>query len=200
MAVNDFNFIAPFYDVLARIVFGNAILKAQTTHLSEINENDQVLILGGGTGKLLEHIPFCDRVDYVEKSEKMIRIAKRRLVNRSVNFVNHDFLNWKSATTYDVIVCPFFLDCFDRTNLKLAINKCNQLTKDGGILIVSDFEKAASSRVLQGIMHLFFSLISNLESKNLKKIDDFVISGGFQLIDEKFLHRNQLFSRLYRNL
>ena len=94
MAVNDFNFIAPFYDVLARIVFGNAILKAQTTHLSEINENDQVLILGGGTGKLLEHIPFCDRVDYVEKSEKMIRIAKRRLVNRSVNFVNHDFLNY----------------------------------------------------------------------------------------------------------
>ena len=197
MAVNDFDFIAPFYDRLAKLIFGRALLRAQLTHLSELKEKDQVLIVGGGAGELLEHIPFCTSIDFVEKSKRMIRRAKKRLVDRPVNFILEDFLSFESDKKYDVIICPFFLDCFEEQNLKLTINKCKKLLKKEGVLIVSDFEEKYSNKFLLRIMHLFFRVTSRLESNKLKPINDFVVSEGFQLVDEKFLHRNQLFSRLY---
>lgn len=200
MDVNNFNFIAPFYDQLARLVFGKSILKAQLTHLPEIKGSDRVLILGGGTGKLLEHFPFCESIDYVEKSKSMIRKAKKRLVNRSINFHQQDFFEFESQKKYDVIVCPFFLDCFNESNLRFVIAKCKRALKEQGRLIVADFEPKRDSREILSLMHFFFRIIANLESGNLQNINEKALKAGFELVEEKFLHRNQLFSRLYRNL
>lgn len=200
MALNDFDFVAPFYERLASLVFGKALIHAQITHLSEIKEDDNVLILGGGTGEILDHIPICENIDYVEKSHLMIRRAKSRLVNRPVNFIQEDFLIFHSERKYDVIICPFFLDCFEESNLKQAIGKCKHHLKSGGKLIIIDFESGQTNSFLLRLMHLFFRLGAQLESRKLKNIHNHVLSIDFKLLEEKFSHRNQLFSRLYRNL
>ena len=200
MAVNDFDFIAPFYDQLQRLIFGKALLNAQIAHISEIRESDNVLILGGGTGEILEHLPLCENIDYVEKSHLMIRRAKRRLVNRPVDFIREDFLNFQSDRKYDIIICPFFLDCFGEENLLTVISICKQKLTSGGKMIVIDFAENSSGSWIVKRMHFFFRITANLESRNLKNIHIQMLYSGFQLIDEKFSHRNKLFSRLYRNL
>ncbi|WP_420576912.1 class I SAM-dependent methyltransferase [Ekhidna sp.] len=200
MAVNDFDSIAPFYDCLAKLVFGKSLLEAQLAHISEIREKDHVLILGGGTGEILEHIPFCKSVDYVEKSKQMIRRAERRQVNLSINFIHHSFLTVELNKQYDIIICPFFLDCFGEENLLTAISTCKQKLTSGGKMIVIDFAENSSDSWIVKLMHFFFRITANLESRNLKNIHIQMLYSDFQLIDEKFSHRNKLFSRLYRNL
>lgn len=179
MAVNEFDFVAPFYDRLARLVFGKALILAQITHLSEIKENDNVLILGGGTGEILEHIPICKSIDYVEKSKQMIHFAKKRSIKRGVNFIQEDFFGFEPLKKYNIIICPFFLDCFDESSLKLAIGKCKQLLNMNGRLLVTDFHYEQSSNFLLKLMHWFFKLTSQLESTELKDIHQFLIVGGF---------------------
>ncbi|MEP5106138.1 MAG: methyltransferase type 12, partial [Ekhidna sp.] len=66
MVVNDFDFVAPIYDRLSKLVFGKSLIKAQAYHLKVIGDKDRVLILGGGTGKLLEFIPKSGELDFVE--------------------------------------------------------------------------------------------------------------------------------------
>ncbi|MEP1034460.1 class I SAM-dependent methyltransferase [Ekhidna sp.] len=179
MAVNDFNFIATFYDELAKLVFGKSLLKAQLVHLQNIRDTDHVLIIGGGTGELLEHLPLCESIDYVEKSRKMIHQAKNRQVNSAINFIQEDFLLFKTDEKYDVIICPFFLDCFNRYNLQNAIVKCKKFMKNKGRLVIVDFDNERTNQFLSKIMLWFFRLSTRLETRKLLNIRGSVLSSGF---------------------
>ena len=198
--MNNFNLIAPFYDLLSRLIFKDNLLKAQLTFLDRLEPADKVLILGGGTGELLEFLPKCQKVVYLEKSKKMLIRARKRSATNSTSFVQMDFLKGSLNESYDVIICPFFLDCFNEGNLHSVIFKCRQLLKKDGCLIVSDFQKTNSNKPLLVVMHLFFRIFTAIDSSQLKEIDKEVLLGGFQKEEEKFFHRNQVFSRLYRNL
>ena len=200
MAVNNFDRIAPVYDSLARLVFGSGILKSQIRFLDHIEWSDRVLILGGGTGELLEYLPKCRQVDFVEKSDKMIARAKSRAVNQPVHFILKDFFEFDSTITYDVILCPFFLDCFNQEYLENGVKKLRRHLKKGGKLIVSDFDEKETGRILSSLMHLFFNVSANLQSKRLKEIHSEIITNEFSMIREDFFNQNMIFSRLYRNL
>src|SRR5690606_22865871 len=83
-SVNNTNFdsIAPIYDGLSRLVFGNALQRAQTEHISLIPPNSNVLLIGGGSGWLLEQLltysPLAE-VTYLEVSPKMLQLAQLRM-------------------------------------------------------------------------------------------------------------------------
>ncbi len=200
MGINSFNFIAPFYDLLAKVVFGDNLEKASVIFLDKIQKNHNVLILGGGTGKLISSLPKANSIHYLEKSEKMIHRAKQKHSENELTFINIDFLAYEPSHKYDVIVCPFFLDCFSDESLKNVIFKIKELLKKDGLMIVTDFDNKNQSRFLMKVMHLFFRITANLESKSLSNIHQYVCDNGFQLVNEIFLHRKQVFSRLYRNL
>ena len=53
-APNGFDKIAPFYDSLKRLVFGNALAESQRALLASIKKNGNVLIIGGGPEKYLK--------------------------------------------------------------------------------------------------------------------------------------------------
>lgn len=198
--MNDFNLIASFYGFLSRAVFGDSLIESQTSFSHYFKTESDILILGGGTGKLLELIPQVKSIDYLEKSEKMIERAKRRKGKNSVSFLHEDFLEFQSGKKYNVILCPFFLDCFNETNLKKSITKVKSLLKKDGNLVVSDFEVGSTNRILNKAMHLFFRFTANLESKELKPIHSHIVDQNFSLVEEKFFHKKMIFSRLYRNL
>ncbi|MEM0938526.1 MAG: methyltransferase domain-containing protein [Bacteroidota bacterium] len=200
MGINQFNSIAPYYDFLSRLVFGKKILESQIHFIKKIKKNDNILILGGGTGHLLSYFPKGSQIDYLEKSEKMIQYAEKRKRGLSIRFLHFDFLRFKSDHRYTVVICPFFLDCFRLKNLNLAIEKIKSLLQPHGLLIVTDFEKSQTNKPLSFFMHLFFKLFVNLESKNLKSIHLIISKEGFRVTDEKFFYRKMIFSRVYRNL
>jgi len=79
--LNNYNGIAKFYDMLSRIVFQKSIIKAQVYLIQFISEGDKIIIVGGGTGWILEEISRLEKknisVVYVEKSSAMIDLAKK---------------------------------------------------------------------------------------------------------------------------
>ncbi len=197
--MNNFNFIAPFYDRLARLVFGSSIEDATNFYLGEIKENSDVLFLGGGTGRVLLAMPVCKSITYLEKSGRMILRAKTKKVDARIEFVEDDFLKFHSQRSYDIVICPFFLDCFNDEHLANAIGQINTLVKKDGKLLVTDFQSTNGNWLIR-FMHLFFRAFASLESKKLKNIHHFILQNRFETEKEEFFHKNMIFSRVYRNL
>ncbi len=200
MGVNQFDIVAPVYNLIGRLVFRDLLIESQTFFLDQINRDDQILIIGGGTGKLLDILSKCEKIDYLEKSKKMIEIAGKRNSANNTVFIHEDFLKFESTLNYRVVICPFVLDCFDEHNLRLVLTKTKDLLVENGVLIVTDFDHNETNATLSRMMHLFFRIFAQLESQNLKPIHDSILEAGFTVLNEKLFHQNMIFSRVYRNL
>ncbi|MDW3196298.1 MAG: class I SAM-dependent methyltransferase [Cytophagales bacterium] len=167
--------------------------------MDDIPSNSKVLILGGGTGKILPHLKEC-RVVYVEKSGKMLDRASKKSAMDSVEFVNVDFLDWKINQQFDLVICPFFLDVFTSKNLSLVVEKIAALTAEGGTLIITDFQDTGRPyhQMMLLVMHVFFRIFSNLESRKLGDIENAVLRSGYEMISRRTFHKELVFSAVYQ--
>ncbi|HHO56486.1 MAG TPA: class I SAM-dependent methyltransferase, partial [Trueperaceae bacterium] len=109
MSKAGFNKLAKFYSGLEYIAFGNLLLRSRFALLSELKDLKQVLIIGGGNGRLLKRIieDFPDaKIDFLEQSPAMIKIAKSRLTASQlerVGFIEADIFSFTSTNLYDCI-------------------------------------------------------------------------------------------------
>lgn len=196
--MSNFDRIAWIYDLMKHAVFGYTLETAETEFVKDIKEEDEILIVGGGTGNILNTIPSTCAIDYVELSEKMLEKSRKRKSDLSISFYNTDYLSFEPPTKYDVIICSFFLDVFNEGNLSLVVQKLNkELKSDSGVLLVTDFNKQHNKPLLSWLMHLFFKVFTNLESSNLKDIPEVVESCGFQLKNTKLFKGGYIFSKKY---
>lgn len=175
MKLNDFDKVANWYDRLAKLVFGDAIKKAQTHFLEKIPKEGKLLIIGGGTGWILKEL-FILRpnleVHYIEASTRMLALAKKNSPESfNVRFIHGTEKNMPE-TEYDCIITNFFLDVFKPKQLLNVVEKLKNHLAFKGVWLVTDFQKTAKffHTLLIKVMHLFFRLISNLESKSLNDL------------------------------
>ncbi len=197
MKSNDFNRIAPMYDAMAWLVFGGRLLRAERQMLPYLSASKKVLMVGGGTGKLLPFLPAHIELTYVEASSKMIGQAKKRSSKARIAFVQQDVLQHQGA--YDTVVAPFFLDCFHQQSLVLVIQHLHTLILPGGQLLVTDFQPAQRlpEKWLLAMMHTFFRLTTNLQSKSLIDIDGWVQKHGFEPFEKIESRSPLLFTARY---
>lgn len=200
MKENQFDSVAPFYDALAKLVFGNALYRAQTYHLDTIERVNRVLVVGGGTGQILKHKAFqkAASIDYVELSAKMIqRAEKYTSALPQINVIQKDFFEHEGQ--YDLIICNFFLDCLDETHLSLAVSKLKNMLQPNGRLLVTDFKRTSrfSNRLLTRTMLLFFRVFSGLQTKKLQDIPN-AIEQSFVKERAQEFRRGFIFSALYQ--
>ncbi len=197
---NDFDRVAPIYDLLASLVFGRKLEKAQKTFLNVITPDSKVLVIGGGTGKILEWLPqdLNLEIAYVELSKTMLQKAQKKNCRHRVEFYQNDVLSLEGQ--YDYVIANFFLDCFDSDSLKKVIAKLKDLMKDDALLFVTDFRKNSDGRdrFFRVIMHSFFRLASNLESSHLGDIHEEILGSNFNELNYQMIDRGQLFSAVYR--
>ena len=76
---SGFDFLSNKYDFLLSITFGKSIHRSQTHFLPEISAVQSVLLVGGGTGKLLvDVLDNCPKaqIQYVDISPLMIKRSK----------------------------------------------------------------------------------------------------------------------------
>ena len=97
----NFNALALFYDQLKKIVFQSKLDEASRYFIPDIADNSSVLILGGGTGELLQHLNETMSVVYLEQSSKMIEQAKSRNYKAKVDFKCADVNTYKFAQQFD---------------------------------------------------------------------------------------------------
>jgi ubiquinone/menaquinone biosynthesis C-methylase UbiE len=105
---NNYDKIAGHYDALSRLVFFKSQVNAQINQLPYIQENCHVLIVGGGTGWILEELAKIYagglKIVYVEISANMIALSqKRNYKNNHVEFVNIGIEDFKTDVLFDVI-------------------------------------------------------------------------------------------------
>jgi ubiquinone/menaquinone biosynthesis C-methylase UbiE len=169
---NDFDKVAPYYNFLSRVIFGNTLIEAQTYFLNRIPDYGTILILGGGDGIFLERLikvrPNVDVV-YIEKSEKMLLLAKRKVISKRIVWMNASWTDLPMDKTYDVVITNFFFDLFTEDESKEIIRKVSQQVRKDSIWLVSDFIQPQRwwDNVILLIMFKFFKFVSNMDVQSL---------------------------------
>ncbi|MBL7848854.1 MAG: class I SAM-dependent methyltransferase [Cyclobacteriaceae bacterium] len=173
MVLNQFDRIAAVYDGLARLVFGQRLTRAQEIYLSQILPRSRVLILGGGTGKIIGALkrvqPDC-RVIFIEASQAMLQRAKdRNKALAGIEFIHGTEQSIPPGALYDVVITPFYLDMFPEDQLREVIKHVGLTLDIHGKWLVTDFYSPTTigQRWLERIMYLFFRVTTGISAKSL---------------------------------
>jgi ubiquinone/menaquinone biosynthesis C-methylase UbiE len=206
MAAN-YNNSAWFYDLLSRIVYGRALINAQVYLLQYIPANSDILIVGGGTGWILEELAKLYssglKITYVEVSANMIvRSKKRKTGLNKVGFINDAIENVVLANDFDVIITPFLFDNFTEQTLQRVFNHLHPLLKSKGIWLNCDFQLMGKwwQRILLKSMFLFFKLLGSVEASRLPDIEAQFHQHGYEPIAQQNFFGDFIVSKVYKAL
>ncbi|WP_461453437.1 class I SAM-dependent methyltransferase [Mucilaginibacter sp.] len=191
MAAN-YNNSAWFYDGLARIVYGKALVNAQVYLLNHIPDNSKLLIVGGGTGWILEELtrihPSGLAITYVEIAPNMMAFSKKRNTgNNQVIFINEAIENIELPVDFDVVLTPFLLDNFTQQNLEIIFNSINTLLKPNGSWLNASFQLTGKwwQQLMLKTMFIFFKVTCGIEASQLPGIDEVFETNGYKLIEQE---------------
>ena len=187
----NYNNSAWFYDGLARLVYGRALINAQVNLLHHIPANSNVLIVGGGTGWILDELSRIHSkglsITYVEVAPAMMLLSKKRKTgDNTVTFINNAIENVALNTDFDVVITPFLFDNFTEQTLHKVFNSISALLKKNGLWLNASFQLTGKwwQRVLLKSMFVFFRLICNIEASKLPNIRECFEQDGFKLITQ----------------
>jgi len=207
---NNYDAAAWFYDRLAQLVFGSALVKAQRFLVRHIPAQASVLVVGGGTGWILEEIarvnPSSLKITYVEISAKMIALSqKKNHQQNEVYFVHQPIEEYEIGQQYDIVLTPFLFDNFSEKRIQSVFEQLHQSLKPGGLWLLCDFQvqdnsKSIWQKFLLQTMYLFFGWLCQVETNKLIKMDSFFISKNDVLRDEKTFYSGFIVSQVYRKM
>ena len=177
MAAN-YNNSAWFYDRLSRLVYGRALINAQVYLLQFIPAKANVLIVGGGTGWILDELsrvhPSGLKITYVEVASKMMACSKKRNTgSNQVVFINDAIENVSLPADFDVVITPFLFDSFTESTADKVFGHIHAALKPKNQWLYADFQltKKWWQQSLLKIMLKFFKLICNIEADRLPDIE-----------------------------
>jgi ubiquinone/menaquinone biosynthesis C-methylase UbiE len=191
MAAN-YNNSAWFYDSLARLVYGKALVNAQVYLLKHIPENAKVLIVGGGTGWIFEELarihPSGLQITYVEIAPNMMALSRKRNIgNNQVTFINDAIENVDLTANFDIALTPFLLDNFTDENLTKVFNSIAVLLKPNTLWLNTSFQLTGKwwQRIMLKAMFIFFKLTCGIEASKLPEIDKCFEEKHFKLVEQQ---------------
>jgi ubiquinone/menaquinone biosynthesis C-methylase UbiE len=196
---NNYDPVAAYYDLLSKLIFGRAEMDAQVRFLDRLSVGDQVLVVGGGTGWILEEMaairPEGLGITYVESSRKMMSKAKRRPVGKNkVSYVLAPVEEFQTRERYDYILTGFFFDNFSTEHCRIIIQKLDCFLKTKGFWCNADFycSKETSpiwQQVLLRSMYISARIICNVQARRLPDTEPVFRAAGYeQLFTRQFYH------------
>lgn len=205
----NYDSIAGVYDLFSRIVYGRQIVKAQVCLLPFIPDRGRILIVGGGTGWILEELAKVRSdgltIDYVESSARMMVLsAKRNCGTNTINLIHAAIENFNNAASYDVILTPFLFDNFNNDKAGLIFLRLNKMLSPHGIFLYADFVYHEDTSwfwqgLLLKIMYLFFRVTCNIETHELVNMENQFVQ-DFEKIFERSFYFKFIRSVAYRKL
>ena len=195
----SFNRIAPVYDAIARLVFGKAIIKSQIINFDIIKDHNRILIVGGGTGWILNHINREGvEIDYVEESIQMISKAKQRNFKANVKFIHQPFELAVLNDQYDVIIINFFLDLYSSKGIDLILKKMDKLLHHNGLLVVTDFMNSKWWHLkILSVMYFFFRITANLKTNRLPALWQ-IVGSSYQLVKTSTFYNGFIYASVFK--
>lgn len=205
---NNYDKIANHYDTLSRLVFFKSQVNAQVNQLQYIPKNSSILIVGGGTGWILEEIakiyPSGLKLVYVEISGKMLALSQKRdCKNNQVEFVNIGIEDFKTDVLFDVILTPFLFDNFAEERAAKVFWQLNSYLKGGGQWFLVDFSLNQNNGkwwkwLLLKSMYSFFKLLGIVEANQLINMHRYFLNMGYQIVEQRFYYRGFIKAMIYK--
>jgi tRNA (cmo5U34)-methyltransferase len=198
----SFDVVAPVYDRLARLVFGHRLERAQTALLDGLVSRANVLILGGGTGFLLDalltKLAYAPaRIVYLEASARMLDLARQRLLRlgnpadaptETVTFRLGNETTLRPDERFELILLPFVLDMYLHEQLQRnLIPRLLEATQPGGHWLVTDFVETRpwAHRLLRWTMFRFFRLLAGIPAQQLPDWPQLLTDAGLVTMAQK---------------
>lgn len=204
MAAN-YNNSAWFYDRLSKVVYGKALVRSQVWLLPFIPSKSNILVIGGGTGWILEEIakihPSGLTIIYIEVAPKMIALSqKRNAGNNETTFINDAAENITLQDDFDVVITPFLFDNFTEENFQKIFGHIHSALKPGGLWLNADFRPTGKwwQKLMLGSMFLFFRLLCNIEAKKLPGIQAAFDKYGYRMIEQKSFFGDFILSTAFK--
>ncbi len=205
MAAN-FNNSAWFYDRLSRLVYGNSLVNAQLYLLSFIKPGSRVLIVGGGTGWILEELtkihPSGLLITYVEVAAAMMDLSKKRDIGgNEIVYIQNVIEQVNLTPGFDAVITPFLFDNFTEQTLKTVFTYIHTTLKPGALWLNADFQLTGKwwQQFLLKSMFVFFRLICGIEAGKLPEIKTCFISNSYTLVDERTFYSDFIVANIYWN-
>lgn len=203
---SNYDNAAWFYDRLSRMFYGKTLVKAQTHFLHLIPANAKVLIVGGGTGWILEEVakthPAGLSVTYVEVSEKMMALAKQRdAAANDVIYINAPVEDTGLQPGFDMVITPFLLDSLSPASFDVVFNRLHNLLKPSGLWLNIDFQLSGKwwQPVLLKSMYFFFRIIGCVENVELPLIRQWFVDYEYTVMAEQTFYKDFIVATVFRN-
>lgn len=210
MTAGQFDTVAFLYDPLARLVFGRALERAQTRLFPHLKTGASVLILGGGTGFLLNAVLTRLRpryVLYLEASAQMLSRAAHRTdrhpLRCCVTFRQGTQAELAPGESFDVVLLPFVLDLYtDETLRSVLLPPLLTALAPGGQLLVTDFDqpRTAPQRLILWAMYRFFRLSTGIEARRLPDWPRLLTQAGLTETEPVQLRNGQLRTGIWKKV
>lgn len=205
---NNYDKIANYYDRIHHLFYGLSEINAQVELLGYIRPGDRLLILGGGTGWILEKIaaifPAGLQVTYIESSARMIELTKTRNWGQNqVELVNSAVEDWKGEMEYDCVLTGLFFDNFKDAHAAAIVRQVTPYLKNGGYWLESDFYYPRRrgklwQAVLLYSMYISARLICGVEAKRLPDMERVFSAEGYGVLYTTFHYQRFIRSVVYR--
>lgn len=205
---NNYDAAAWFYDGLAQLVYGKSLINAHLFLLKYIPPQSKILIVGGGTGWILEEIsrvhPASLKIVYVEISSKMTALSKKRNCGKNeVTFINLGIEDYPIEENFDLILTPFLFDNFSKERVENVFQQLDKHLKKEGLWLLCDFQvqdnkNSIWQKVLLQTMYWFFGWLCGVETDKLVKMDTYFDEKDYGLKVQQTFYRGFVISQVYQ--
>lgn len=192
---DDYGLLAPIYQPLSRLVFGEDLLEANRAFL-DLGRGKRSLILGGGDGLAYRGWDRSYSGEYWDTSASMATRAKRNLGKSGIE-VNCG--SWPGKGKYDVVFLPFILDSLPDVEISELILQIYKSLNPGGLVVLSDFFPPGSfiQKTLQQLMITGFRMVTRHPRRDLPDFVAFFDSKSWRLVHEKTWRKGWVRARVF---
>ncbi|MGH8012120.1 MAG: class I SAM-dependent methyltransferase [Candidatus Binataceae bacterium] len=204
--------IARWYRWLEYVALVNFPQRCRRHYLNDVCDARRALLIGEGDGRFLRRLCQSNpdaEIDYVDLSEVMMRLARRRVASAtqgmSLRFHRLDALNESlPRLSYDLIATHFFLDCFDQGEISILIRNIAVSASADARWIISEFRQPPQGvwKLIGGLllrmMYWFFRWTTGLSANSIPEYQSVCEANGFFLARERIFMRGMLVAQLWK--
>lgn len=203
---SGFDMLAPYYDRLAAIVFGQTLKNAQTRFFPLLSSASNILVIGGGTGWILTALQKVISKDatiwYIEASAGMLQQAQSAVLqNHKIHFVLGTEKAIPASVKFDVVITHFYFDLFKTESLHRILADIRSTRASNMVWLVADFVpgRKMQHRMLLFVMYTFFRVLCGIEARTLPRWDEAMQRAGFYMQAEEYYYQGFIRSVAYRH-
>ncbi len=197
---DDYSFIAPFYNRLAKLTFGRKLWEAKNCFVSEV-EGKKILLIGGGDG--LDYLGKSKNLtgQYWEKSQGMLDLAKENLSESDLSFHLGEFRS-EEKIFFDEVWLHFVLDTMNDHEISDLLNELAKVLKSNGSVYFADFFKPKSlwQKGIHQMMIQFFRVFAAHKRKNIPDYEKIFLQNNWKKSEEKSLMKGWVKAQIWRKI